>query len=116
MGDIVLETAMVYLLKAVTIICSPKEKLSLIYWPDEGHCQQPLTMPLILWPPRSRALVRKSPPDGSVLGKKRKWRVCEKDEEAARGSLHFTASMGRNLVDALDGYTEVIQRGYRDGN
>lgn len=33
----------------------------------------------------------------------------EKDEEAARGSLHFSASLGRNLVGALDGYTEVLQ-------
>lgn len=43
-----------------------------------------------LWPPPSPAFVRKSPLDGSALGKKRKWTVREKDEEAARGSLHFS--------------------------
>lgn len=42
------------------------------------------------------------------LGKEKE---AERDEEAAQGSLHISASLGRNLVDALVGYTEVLQRG-----
>lgn len=47
------------------------------------------------------------------LGKEKE---VKRDEEATQGSLHISPSLGRNLVDVLVGYTEVIQRGFRDDN